>query len=114
MNVGSMHWGSRYIEQSLSIRRGRVGRSGRGIERSAKSCFMSSSAAGDERLGNGRSMAASMPGMKSIRRKGAEKFVLGVGISEFMRSLCCETCSARPENSFSVMEITSSRFAYAI
>ena len=65
-----------------------MGRSGSGSERSAKSCFTSSSAVGEVRSGNGRSMAASIPEMKSIRRKGAEKFVLGFGISESRRCLC--------------------------
>ena len=109
MKVGFVHCGSRYIEASSSRRRGRVGSSGRGRERSVKRVLRWSGASGVVRSGSLRPVCSSMPIMKSMRRNGGEKSAsVGFRVPSVLK---LRMCSAIPEKSFSVVDIRSWRFA---
>lgn len=82
-----------------------------GRARSWKRCVIWDNASGDERLGRVRPIFSSMPVMKSMRRKGAEKSAwVGFRVPFLLNS---RRCSAMPDRRCSVVVMRSSRLAYA-
>ena len=79
MSVGVVHWGSRYIEERRSRRRGRVGFEGGEMLEVSKMEIISSVALVEVRSGRLILRALSRAGMKSRRAKGASKFMLRLG-----------------------------------
>lgn len=88
MNVGWVHKGSRYVAESLSRRRGRVGYVGIVIpflSKRARNCVVASS--GLERSGRDSPSASSSAGMNLIRLKGVEKSISSCGNVVYFVSL---------------------------
>ena len=114
IKVGAKHCGSRYTADSLSRTRGRVFELGKGMSRSWQICSRRSIAPGDSRSGSEVYNADSSAGIKSSRGKG------GLGITTFGVK-CLKVVAItevvwrdRPNISFSVALISSSRSAYAL
>ena len=111
IHVGAMHCGSRYVEDSLSRSRGKVGTEGRGIDFSLKICTSPACASSDVKDGNLQPSFASIAGIKSSRGYGGLKSIVGRFSVLQLVLIRPSTILEKRENMASVMPMRSSRVA---